>query len=131
MPKLTKAQLDKALTALQAVDRPPVVGSKPANVTAKPPMYAVILHNDNSSLPEFVGMVIHEAFGLDERNAMNKMLEAHRGGKSIITVLTRDQAETRIASAEQFRAGARRGVHYVGVAQCELTFTMQPETAGE
>lgn len=114
------------------IDRPPVLAPVNAEAPAKPPMYAVVLHNDNSTFPDFVMQVLSTAFSIDEAAAMPIMMTAHRSGKSVVQVVSRDMAETRVMAADTLIATAERGSNYSNhVPRCELHFTVELETKGD
>ena len=112
---------------------PPVTVQKPDERTAKPPMYAVILHNDRSTNPEFVMRVMRDCFRIDTDEAMSKMTEAHFRDKSVVKVVSRDVAETQHAQAVELIGRAVVGVDYFafeGQTGCELKFTVEVESGG-
>ena len=65
--------------------------------TAKPPMFKVLMHNDDYTTQEFVVHVLTEFFRKDPTEAMHLMLKVHTTGKAIAGVYTRDEAETKVA----------------------------------
>ncbi|QJQ97125.1 MULTISPECIES: ATP-dependent Clp protease adapter ClpS [Halomonadaceae] len=62
---------------------------------AKPPMYKVILHNDDFTPMEFVVEVLQAFFHLDSEKAVQIMLAVHTQGKATCGIFTRDIAETK------------------------------------
>ena len=112
------------------VDAPPPLLDTVAP-PATPPMYAVLLQNDDSSLPEFVLMVLVQVFGKSESAAMEIMIRAHNSGKAVVTIVSRDMAETLIAQAHEFIAVPRRGKSMLPNGACELSFTSVIETPGD
>jgi ATP-dependent Clp protease adaptor protein ClpS len=73
-----------------------------------PPMYKVILHNDNYTTMEFVVEILMSVFGKSLEKATQIMLNVHNKGKEVCGVYPRQIAETKvetvhnIASAKGF-----------------------------
>ena len=63
----------------------------------KPPLYKVLLHNDNYTTMEFVVFVLAQIFNHPETEAFRIMLQVHTQGIGVAGVYTREIAETRIA----------------------------------
>jgi len=63
----------------------------------KPPLYRVLLHNDNYTTMEFVVFVLMRIFNHSEVEAFRVMLQVHTRGVGVAGVYTREIAETRIA----------------------------------
>ena len=118
---------------------PPTVAKLPEDTTAKPPMFAVVLHNDGSTNPEFVMHVLSSAFSVDNSKAADLMLTAHKGGSkghAVVKITTRDTAETQLQAAGELIARATAGQDFFVFpgntgGQCELKFTVEAETAGD
>lgn len=106
-----------------------VVGAKLDEDTGKPEMYAVILHNDPSTFPDFVTQVIIDAFKVPAREASEQMLRAHARGKMVVCVLAKDVAETRLEVANSMIRVARPGRDFAAHLSpvCQLTFSLEPE----
>ncbi len=62
----------------------------------KPPLYQVLLLNDDYTPMEFVVHVLEQFFGLDRPTATRIMLEVHTRGKGVCGVYTHDVAETKV-----------------------------------
>ena len=63
----------------------------------KPPLYRVILLNDDYTPMEFVVQVLEKIFSLDRTTATRIMLEVHTKGKGVCGVYTYEIAETKVA----------------------------------
>lgn len=75
---------------------PDLVVEKKAVRTAPPPMYQVVLLNDDYTPMEFVVVVIQEFFGKDLEAATQIMLKIHVDGKGVCGVYSRDVAATKV-----------------------------------
>lgn len=62
-----------------------------------PPMFNVIVLNDDFTPMEFVVGVLITFFVMSQQKARHIMLEVHRQGKAICGTYTRDIAETKVA----------------------------------
>ncbi|MBI3705730.1 MAG: ATP-dependent Clp protease adapter ClpS [Rhizobiales bacterium] len=69
--------------------------------TARPPLWKVILLNDDFTPREFVVQVLKAVFRMNESQAYGVMLTAHRKGACVIAVYTRDVAETKAKEATE------------------------------
>jgi len=67
----------------------------------RPPLYKVILLNDDFTPREFVVMVLKAVFRMGEETASRVMLTAHQKGACVIAVYTRDVAETKAKEATE------------------------------
>lgn len=63
----------------------------------RPPLYRVILLNDDYTPMEFVVQVLEKVFSLDRNTATRIMLEVHTKGKGVCGVYTYEIAETKVA----------------------------------
>jgi len=62
----------------------------------RPPMYKVVLMNDDFTPMEFVVHILEWFFGMDREKATRIMLHVHTRGKGVCGVFTRDVAETKV-----------------------------------
>ena len=62
---------------------------------AKPPMYAVVLLNDDYTPMEFVIEILQQYFAMNLDQATQVMLTVHYEGKGVAGVYPRDIAETK------------------------------------
>lgn len=68
----------------------------------EPPLYNVILMNDDYTPMEFVVIVLEQFFSLGRENATRVMLNVHTKGKGVCGSFTRDIAETKTAQVNEF-----------------------------
>src|SRR3954471_10338187 len=73
-----------------------------------PPMYQVVMLNDDYTPMEFVVMVLQEFFKRDLETATQIMLKIHHEGRGVCGVYSKDVAATKV---ELVLAAARRGGH--------------------
>jgi ATP-dependent Clp protease adaptor protein ClpS len=69
--------------------------------TQRPPLWKVILLNDDFTPREFVVTVLKAVFRMSEDQAYNVMMTAHRKGACVIAVYTKDVAETKAKEATE------------------------------
>ena len=67
----------------------------------RPPLYKVILLNDDYTPREFVVSVLKAVFRMGAETASRVMLTAHQKGACVIAVYTRDVAETKAKEATE------------------------------
>jgi len=75
------------------------------------PMWKVLLHNDDVNTPEYVVVTILKLTPIHEPEAIEKMLEAHHKGISLLLVTHKERAEL---YQEQFQSKS-------------LTVTIEPD----
>jgi ATP-dependent Clp protease adaptor protein ClpS len=68
----------------------------------QPPMFQVVLLNDDYTPMEFVVDVLESIFGMDRTTATRIMLEVHTRGKGICGVFTFEIAETKVAQVNSY-----------------------------
>ena len=68
----------------------------------KPPLYRVILHNDDYTPMEFVVYVLQVFFGFDGDKAQQIMLAVHTHGKGVCGIFTKEVAETKSAQVVSY-----------------------------
>ncbi len=69
--------------------------AKPA--LKQPPLYRVVLINDDFTPMEFVVDILETIFGMERTRATQVMLEVHTKGKGICGVYSFEIAETKVA----------------------------------
>ncbi|MBI2778645.1 MAG: ATP-dependent Clp protease adapter ClpS [Gammaproteobacteria bacterium] len=68
----------------------------------RPPMYKVLLLNDDYTPMEFVVHVLEVFFAMSRDQATQVMLHVHTRGVGVCGFFTRDIAETKVAQVTQF-----------------------------
>ena len=74
-----------------------VVVEEAAPQVKQPPLYRVVLLNDDYTPMEFVVDVLERFFRMDRETATRVMLEVHMKGKGVCGVFTYEIAETKVA----------------------------------
>ena len=80
--------------------------AKPA--LKKPPLYKVLLLNDDYTPMEFVVHVLERFFGINHQQAVEIMLTVHRKGLAVVGVFSFEIAETKVTQVMDY---ARRNQH--------------------
>lgn len=68
----------------------------------RPPLFQVILLNDDYTPMEFVVDVLEKFFGMGRTQATRVMLEVHTKGKGVCGVFTYEIAETKVAQVTTY-----------------------------
>ncbi|MHA3913694.1 ATP-dependent Clp protease adapter ClpS [Halovulum sp. GXIMD14793] len=76
--------------------------------TQKPPLYKVLLLNDDYTPMEFVVHVLERVFHLNHQQASDIMLTVHRKGVAVVGVFSFEIAETKVTQVMDM---ARRNQH--------------------
>lgn len=63
----------------------------------QPPLYRVVLINDDFTPMEFVVEILESVFGMERTRATQVMLEVHTKGKGVCGVYNFEIAETKVA----------------------------------
>lgn len=82
--------------------------TKTLSKTERPPLYKVMLLNDDYTPMEFVVHVLERFFGLTHAQAFEIMLTVHKKGLAVVGVFSFEVAETKVAQVMDF---ARRHQH--------------------
>lgn len=85
--------------------------------TKQPPMYRVILHNDDYTTREFVVEILVYVFHKPVPEATELMWRVHRRGRGVAGVYPRDVAETKMVTVVQMARDA----------EYPLKVTMEPD----
>ena len=76
--------------------------------TQRPPLYKVLLLNDDYTPLEFVVHVLERFFGINHQQAVEIMLTVHRKGLAVVGVFSFEIAETKVTQVMDY---ARRNQH--------------------
>jgi ATP-dependent Clp protease adaptor protein ClpS len=68
----------------------------------RPPMFKVLLLNDDYTPMEFVVNVLESFFGMTREKATQIMLHVHTRGVGVCGVFTRDIAETKVTQVNDY-----------------------------
>ncbi len=82
--------------------------------TQRPPLYKVIILNDDYTPMEFVVHVLERFFGMSHAQAFDLMLTVHKKGLAVVGVYSYEIAETKVGQVIDF---ARANQHPL---QCTL-----------
>ena len=83
-----------------------VVATRPK--TKRPPLYKVLLLNDDYTPMEFVVAVLERFFNMNSAQSFEIMLTVHKKGVAVVGVFSHEIAETKVAQVMDF---ARRHQH--------------------
>ena len=83
-------------------------GTMPWDAKTTPPLYKVLLLNDDYTPMEFVVHVLERFFGLNHAQAFEIMLTVHKKGLAVVGVFSHEIAETKVGQVMDF---ARRHQH--------------------
>ncbi len=89
-------------------DRETTLLTRPKSKTEKPPLYKVMLLNDDYTPMEFVVYVLEKFFGITHQAAVEIMLTVHKKGLAVVGVFTFEIAETKVTQVMDF---ARQNQH--------------------
>ncbi|GKY86182.1 ATP-dependent Clp protease adapter protein ClpS [Sinisalibacter aestuarii] len=88
---------DRNIPVLMADERDePGVALQTRPKTKRPPMYKVLLLNDDFTPMEFVVMVLERFFGMNHAQAFELMLMVHKKGLAVVGVFSYEIAETKV-----------------------------------
>lgn len=87
----------------------------------KPPLYSVLMLNDDYTPMEFVVHVLQQYFGMSLEQATQVMLTVHTKGSAVCGVYTKDVAETKSQLVNQY---SQENEH-------PLICTVEPQDDGE
>ncbi|MEM7255271.1 MAG: ATP-dependent Clp protease adapter ClpS [Pseudomonadota bacterium] len=68
----------------------------------RPPLYNVVLLNDDYTPMEFVVHVLERFFSMDREKAVRVMLHVHTEGKGVCGTFSREIAETKVAKVNDY-----------------------------
>ncbi len=76
--------------------------------TKQPPLFKVLLLNDDYTPMDFVVGILQNFFALGRENAIQVMLKVHRDGMGVCGIFPRDVAATKV---EQVKSYAKQHQH--------------------
>tara|TARA_B100001121_G_scaffold270983_1_gene256630 strand:+ start:795 stop:1133 length:339 start_codon:yes stop_codon:yes gene_type:complete len=76
--------------------------------TKRPPLYKVLLLNDDFTPMEFVVIVLERFFDKNHNQAFEIMLTVHKKGMAVVGIFSHEIAETKVAQVMDF---SRRNQH--------------------
>jgi len=97
VPRVRGAELGQELDKTQDQTGYSLVIEEGKPRLKRPPLFRVVLINDDYTPMEFVVDVLERVFGHDRQGATRVMLEVHTQGKGICGVYTFEIAETKVA----------------------------------
>ncbi|HLS04846.1 MAG TPA: ATP-dependent Clp protease adapter ClpS [Wenzhouxiangella sp.] len=77
----------------------------------KPPLYRVIILNDDYTPMDFVVEVLMLFFGMSNDQATSVMLHVHTRGRGVAGVYTREIAETKVVSVNEYAREHQHPLH--------------------
>ncbi len=98
----------EVMTGKDGDDADTVVITEVKPKTKRPPLYKVLLLNDDYTPMEFVVLVLERFFGMNHAQAFELMLTVHKKGVAVVGVFSHEIAETKVAQVMDF---ARRHQH--------------------
>jgi ATP-dependent Clp protease adaptor protein ClpS len=122
-PRMTETALEKIISAASSSDEPTVSQSgsnessendavensgdtsiitESRSRTKTPPLYQVILVNDDYTPMEFVILVLQKFFSKDIAEATKIMLQVHQKGAGLCGVFSHEIAETKVYLVNQY-----------------------------
>ena len=81
---------------------------KPRSKSKRPPLFKVMILNDDYTPMEFVVHVLERFFGMSSAQAFEIMLAVHKKGLAVVGVFSHEIAETKVTQVMDF---ARRHEH--------------------
>ncbi len=88
-----EGKFDRGIGVVEEISKPKL---------QKPPMYKVMLLNDDYTPMEFVVEILQMFFNMNREKATQIMLAVHTNGKAACGIFTRDVAETKSAQVNQY-----------------------------
>lgn len=80
---------------------------------APPPLYKVLLLNDDFTPMEFVVQVLQQIFHMDRERATQTMLKVHTEGRAVCGIYPRDIAETKVEQVGEFARASQHPLQCV------------------
>jgi ATP-dependent Clp protease adaptor protein ClpS len=82
--------------------------TKDRKALQEPPLYKVLIHNDDYTTMDFVIMILKNVFGKDTAEATKIMLNVHHQGVGVAGIYTQEVGETKVATVHRM---ARKNQH--------------------
>ena len=79
---------------------------KTRDLTKRPELYRVVLHNDDYTAMDFVIDILETLFGKSPAEAYRVMMHVHQTGIGVAGVYTHEVAETKVAEVQNLAKGA-------------------------
>ena len=76
--------------------------AKPEAAIERPPLYQVLLLNDDFTPMDFVIIVLETFFNMERERATQVMMHVHTRGKGVCGLFTREVAETKVTQVNEF-----------------------------
>lgn len=96
------------MTDIERPDDQADLAVRPKLKPQRPPLYKVLMLNDDFTPMEFVVHVLERLFNLSHAQAIEIMLTVHRRGVAVVGVFSHEVAETKVAQVMEL---ARRQQH--------------------
>ena len=90
------------MTKKKDTDQDSLVLTQTKPKTKKPPMYKVLLLNDDFTPMEFVVHILERFFNIDHQQAVSIMLAIHQKGLAVVGIYPHEIAETKVAQVMEF-----------------------------
>ncbi len=84
------------------IDYETLVVSKTKTKTARPPMYKILLLNDDFTPMEFVVHILEKYFGIQHQEAVSIMLAIHQKGLAVVGIYPHEIAETKVTQVMEY-----------------------------
>jgi ATP-dependent Clp protease adaptor protein ClpS len=91
------------------------VATKSEEKLKQPPLYKVVIHNDDFTTMEFVVMVLQQVFQHGEADAFRIMWQVHNQGAGVAGIYVHEIAETK----------AEKGISLARAHEYPLLFTVE------
>ncbi|MBE0618615.1 MAG: ATP-dependent Clp protease adaptor ClpS [Proteobacteria bacterium] len=88
-----------------------IAAERSKGAAGRPPLYRVLLHNDDYTTMEFVVLVLVSVFHRTESEAVQIMLHVHRKGVGVAGVYPWEIAESRVAKVARMARQAEFPLH--------------------
>ena len=98
-----------------------ITQEKAPSPTKKPPLFRVLMHNDDYTTRDFVVHVLMHIFQKSEPDSIKIMMHVHLNGVGVAGVYTREIGETKIKETE----------HLARKYEFPLALSLEPADDGE